>query len=112
MRHVVTVQRTGAVDRWLKSLTDEGAQDAITTRITRIQSGLLGDTKSVGKKVGEFRINVGPGYRLYYTKRGQMIILLLCGGTKKTQAADIKTAEAMAAALSTPKPKRKKGKQS
>lgn len=63
--------------------------------------------------MGEFRIDVGPGYRLYYTKRGQTIILLLCGGTKKTQAADIKTAEAMAAALSTPKPKpRKKGKPS
>ena len=110
---MITVQRTSAFDGWLKSLTDEAAQDAITTRITRIQSGLLGDTKSVGKKVGEFRINLGPGYRLYYTKRGRTIILLLCGGTKKTQAADIKTAEAMAAALSMPKPKpRKKGKQS
>lgn len=110
---MISVRRTAAFDGWLKSLTDAVAQDAITTRITRIQSGLLGDTKSVGKKVGEFRIDVGPGYRLYYTKHGQKIILLLCGGTKKTQAADIKTAEAMAAALSTPKPKpRKKGKQS
>lgn len=110
---MITVQRTAAFDGWLKSLADEVAQDAITTRITRIQSGLLGDTKPVGKKVGEFRIDVGPGYRLYYTKRGQTIILLLCGGTKKTQAADIKTAEAMAAALSKPKPKPKKtGKQS
>ncbi|MEA3015666.1 MAG: hypothetical protein QOI38_388 [Sphingomonadales bacterium] len=110
---MITVQRTGAFDGWLKSLTDDLAQDAITTRITRIQSGLLGDTKSVGKKVGEFRIDVGPGYRLYYTKREQTIILLLCGGTKKTQAADIKTAEAMAAALSMPRPQpRKKGKQS
>jgi putative addiction module killer protein len=108
---MITFQRTAAFDGWLKSLTDEVAQDAITTRIMRIQSGLLGDTKSVGKKVGEFRIDVGPGYRLYYAKRGQTIILLLCGGTKKTQAADIKTAEAMAAALSTPKPKpSKKGK--
>jgi putative addiction module killer protein len=110
---MITVQRTAAFDGWLKSLTNEIAQDAITTRITRIQSGLPGDTKSVGKKVGEFRIDVGPGYRLYYTKRGQTIILLLCGGTKKTQAVDIKTAEAMAAALSTPKPKpSKKGKPS
>jgi putative addiction module killer protein len=103
-RHMITVQRTAAFDWWLKRLTDQIAQDAIVAKITRVQSGLLGDTKPVGKKVGEFRIDVGPGYRLYYTKRGQRIILLLCGGTKKTQAADIKTAEAMAAALSKPKP--------
>jgi putative addiction module killer protein len=109
---MITVQRTAAFDGWLKSLADAVAQDAITTRITRIQSGLLGDTKSVGKKVSEFRIDVGQGYRLYYTKRGQTIVLLLCGGIKKTQAADIKTAEAMAAALSKPQPTPKKGKQS
>lgn len=80
---MITVRRTEAFDRWLKSLTDEVAQDAITTRVTRIQSGLPGDTKSVGRKVGEFRIDVGPGYRLYYTKRGQTIILLLCGGPRR-----------------------------
>jgi putative addiction module killer protein len=105
MRRVIVVQRTAAFARWLKNLTDELAQDAIVTRITRIQSGLLGDTKSVGKKVSEFRIDVGAGYRLYYTRQGRTLILLLCGETKKTQAADIRTAEAMAAALSAPKPK-------
>ncbi|MFN3946182.1 MAG: type II toxin-antitoxin system RelE/ParE family toxin [Allosphingosinicella sp.] len=110
---MVTIRRTAAFDAWLKNLTDKVAQDAIVTRIVRIQSGLLGDTKPVGKKVGEFRIDVGPGYRLYYTRSGQAIILLLCGGTKKTQAADIRTAESMAAALSKPKPGPvKKGKQS
>jgi putative addiction module killer protein len=105
MRRVIVVQRTAAFDKWLKNLTDALAQDAIVTRITRIQSGLLGDTKSVGKKVSEFRIDVGAGYRLYYTRQGRTLILLLCAGTKKTQAADIRTAEAMAAALSAPKPK-------
>jgi putative addiction module killer protein len=102
---MIVVQRTAAFDRWLKNLTDELAQDAIVTRIVRIQSGLMGDTKSVGKKVGELRVDVGAGYRLYYTRRERTLILLLCGGTKKTQAADIRTAEAMAAALTAPKPK-------
>jgi putative addiction module killer protein len=69
---------------------------------------LLGDAKSVGKKVGEFRVDAGAGYRLYYTKQGKTIILLLCGGNKKTQQADIATAQAMVAALTKPKPKTKK----
>ena len=86
------VRKTVAFDAWLKGLTDLDAQDAIVRRIVRIQSGLLGDVKSVGKKVGEVRIDVGAGYRLYYTKQGKTITLLLCGGNKKTQKADIKTA--------------------
>lgn len=102
------VRKTVAFDAWLKGLTDLDAQDAIVRRIVRIQSGLLGDVKSVGKKVGEVRIDVGAGYRLYYTKQGKTIILLLCGGNKKTQKADIKTAEGMAAALTKPKPKKGK----
>ncbi|MBV9930545.1 MAG: addiction module killer protein [Alphaproteobacteria bacterium] len=58
---MIVVQRTAASDSWLRNLTDELAQDAIVTRIARIQSGLLGDTKSVRKKVGEFRVDVGAG---------------------------------------------------
>ncbi len=90
-----TVLKTGRFDAWLKSLVDLDAQDAIIARIVRVQSGLLGDHKSVGDKVGEFRVDVGQGYRLYYTMRGLTIVLLLCGGGKKTQKADIKTAQAM-----------------
>lgn len=102
------VLKTATFDGWLKGLADAVARDAIVARIVRVQSGLLGDTKSVGKKVGELRVNVGAGYRLYYTKQGKAIILLLCGGNKKTQIADIKAAEKMAAALSKPKPKKGK----
>ncbi len=62
---VYTVAKTDRFDEWLKNLIDLDAQDAITTRIVRVQSGLLGDHKSVGAKVSEFRIDVGQGYRLY-----------------------------------------------
>lgn len=80
---------------WLTALTDIPARDAITARILRVQSGLLGDHRSVGKKVSELRVDVGPGYRLYYTKRGLRLILLLCGGDKSRQDNDIGHAQAM-----------------
>jgi putative addiction module killer protein/probable addiction module antidote protein len=93
------VQRTSEFDTWHAGLTDLVAQDAITDRIIRIDSGLLGDRRSVGDRVSELRINVGQGYRLYYTMRGQTVVHLLCGGTKKTQKRDIRKAEVMAKAL-------------
>jgi putative addiction module killer protein/probable addiction module antidote protein len=86
-------------DVWLDGLTDEIAQDAIVNRIVRVESGSLGDWRSVGDKVSELRINVGQGYRLYYTMRGRTVVHLLCGGSKKTQKTDIRKAEAMAKAL-------------
>jgi putative addiction module killer protein/probable addiction module antidote protein len=93
------VRKTPEFDAWLVGLTDMIAQDAILARIDRVQSGLLGDRRSVGARVSEFRINVGQGYRLYHTMRGRTIILLLCGGSKKTQKTDIRKAEAMAKAM-------------
>ncbi len=93
------VHRTGLFDAWLDGLTDEIAQDAVVNRIARIEAGSLGDWRSVGDKVSELRINVGQGYRLYYTMRERMIVYLLCGGSKRTQKADIRKAEAMAKAL-------------
>lgn len=71
----------------------------IATRIVRVQSGLLGDVSPVGGKVSELRIDFGPGYRIYFTKRGRQLILLLCGGDKSTQSADIRKAQAMAGDL-------------
>jgi putative addiction module killer protein/probable addiction module antidote protein len=93
------VHRTDAFETWLGGLADTDAQDAIVARIGRLEAGLLGDRKSVGTKVGELRIDVGQGYRVYYTMRGLEVVLLLCGGGKKTQKADIRKAEAMVKAM-------------
>lgn len=86
-------------DAWLDGLADKVAKKAIVDRIIRIETGLLGDRRSVGVKVSEFRVDVGQGYRLYFTLRGRTVVHLLCGGSKKTQKADIRKAETMARAL-------------
>lgn len=92
------VATTEEFDSWLDS-QDDDIREIIATRIVRLQSGLLGDHASVGKKVSELRIHVGPGYRVYYTIQGRVLVILLCGGTKKSQAKDIKSAQGMAADL-------------
>ncbi len=89
------VQRSASFDSWLDGLTDKIAKKAIVDRIVRIESGLLGDRRSVGDGVSEVRINVGQGYRLYYTIGGGAVLHLLRGGSKKTQKADIRKAEAI-----------------
>lgn len=89
------VRRSAAFDAWLDGLTDTIAQDAISDRLARIEAGLLGDRKSVGDRVSELRIDVGQGYRLYYTISGRAVVHLLRGGSKKTQKADIGKAEAV-----------------
>ena len=66
----------------------------------RVQSGLFGDVKSIGEGVSELRIDYGPGYRIYFARRGAELIILLCGGDKGTQDRDIRTAKAMAKELS------------
>jgi putative addiction module killer protein len=80
-------------------LKDPVAARAIKTRIVRFEVGLFGDVKSVGGKVMEARVHVGPGYRLYYTMKGSEMVVLLCGGEKRRQQADIETAKALAAGL-------------
>ena len=89
------VRKSPILDAWLRDLSDIAARDAVNARIERVRSGLLGDHKSVGHKVSELRVDVGQGYRLYYTMSGRTLVLLLCGGSKKTQKADIRKAEAM-----------------
>ncbi|MGL5137679.1 MAG: type II toxin-antitoxin system RelE/ParE family toxin [Beijerinckiaceae bacterium] len=88
--------RTAAFVRWLDGLRDDRAIAAIARRLLRITAGNLGDVKSVGFGVSEFRIDHGPGYRLYFTRKGEKLILLLCGGDKSSQAADIAKAQTMA----------------
>ena len=93
-----TVEKAEAFDAWLGGLTDRIAKKAILDRIIRIETGLLGDRGSVGDRVSELRVDVGQGYRLYFTMRARTIVLLLCGGSKKSQKSDIRKAKAMAKA--------------
>lgn len=90
------VQQTQKFSQWLRKLKDMRARIAIARRIERAQGGNLGDVKSVGESVYEMRIDIGPGYRLYYTMRGDEIIILLVGGDKSTQQRDIDKAIEMA----------------
>ena len=78
---------------WLDSLRDRQARVRIKKRIDRIEMGNLGDFKPVGEGVMELRIDYGPGYRVYFTQVGAMIVLLLCGGDKRTQDQDILSAQ-------------------
>ncbi len=78
---------------WLNSLRDKRAQQRIDARLARVEAGLFGDTKGVGEGVQELRIDYGPGYRLYFGRDGDQIVILLCGGNKRTQDKDIAKAK-------------------
>ena len=93
---MVEIRKTERFSTWLDSLTDIRARARIQVRIERLASGNAGDSKPVGKGVSELRIDYGPGYRVYYTKRGNELIILLAGGDKKSQLTDIKTAHSLA----------------
>jgi putative addiction module killer protein len=80
---------------WMSELRDKRARAKITARIARVAEGNLGDWKPIRGAVSELRIDHGPGYRLYFTRRGSRLILLLCGGDKRTQSADINRALGM-----------------
>ena len=81
------------------SLKDERASARIDIRLRRLELGNFGDVKPVGSGVTELRIDYGPGYRVYFVTRGTMLVILLCGGDKRTQGPDIKQAVKMAAEL-------------
>ena len=80
-------------ERWLEALRDRQGRARIRKRLDRIELGNLGDVKPVGEGVLEFRIDYGPGYRVYFAQVGSSIILLLCGGDKSTQTQDISRAK-------------------
>ncbi len=96
---VLIIRQTDEFHRWLDELNDSMARLRIAARLRIVEQGSLGDWKSVGGGVSELRVNYGPGYRLYFTRHGEEVIVLLAGGDKRTQAADIKRAKAMATAL-------------
>jgi putative addiction module killer protein len=93
---MIEVRQTDEFREWLGNLRDERGAEQIAQRIVRLQSGLFGDAKSVGGGVSELRIKHGPGYRVYFTKRGKVLVILLCGGDKSTQRRDIERAKALA----------------
>ncbi|GAA5008285.1 type II toxin-antitoxin system RelE/ParE family toxin [Pseudoluteimonas lycopersici] len=87
--------RTLEFDAWLKALRDPVAKGRVIARIRSAEAGNFGDCKSVGEGVSEMRIHAGPGYRLYYCRRGEAVYLLLCGGDKSSQQRDISQAKAI-----------------
>jgi putative addiction module killer protein len=89
---MVEIRKTEIFAKWLDGLNDIRARARIQVRIERLAAGNPGDVKAVGEGVSELRIDYGPGYRVYYRKRGQNVVILLAGGEKSTQAKDIKTA--------------------
>ena len=93
---------------WLDGLQDNRVRGAVAERIKRLTFGLLGDFKAIGDGVIELRIDFGAGWRLYYTQFGAQIVVLLAGGSKRTQKRDIKRAKALAALLKTEKDKDEK----
>ena len=92
---MVEVRKTDVFIDWFSSLKDKRAQARIQIRIDRLAIGLSGDAKFFDG-IGELRIDYGPGYRIYFVKRGSQIIILLSGGDKSTQSKDIKRAVQMA----------------
>lgn len=78
---------------WLDTVTDPVGYAAIAVREDRLARGLFGDHQPVGNGVWELRINTGPGYRIYYARAGKVVVLLLCGGNKRSQQSDIKAAK-------------------
>jgi putative addiction module killer protein len=96
---MLEVRQTKAFRDWFAGLRDVRARARIDARITRLKVGLFGDAKPVGGGVCELRIDYDPGYRVYFVQRGKEIVILLCGGDKRTQTRDISAAKAMAAEL-------------
>lgn len=95
-RHVLEVVRTGEFETWLRKLKDAGGKARILRRLDRLAQGNPGDVRPIGKGLSELRLDVGPGYRVYYLQDGNTLILLLCAGDKSTQQKDIDRAHELA----------------
>ena len=93
---MIEIRQTATYIKWFAGLTDLQARLRIGARIRRVSVGNFGDAKSVGDGVSELRIEHGPGYRLYFTRRGNTVVVLLAGGDKRTQRADIEIAKRLA----------------
>ena len=93
---MLEVRQTETFGNWLRALKDANTVARIAARIRRLELGNLGDVKPVGGGVSELRIDYGPGYRIYFVQQGNTVVILLCGGDKRTQNKDIRIARQMA----------------
>jgi putative addiction module killer protein len=93
---MIAIQTTSTFDQWFQSLRDRQGKARIIARLRRVEMGHLGDLKSVGQGVQELRIDCGPGYRIYFTRRGLEWVVLLAGGDKNSQKQDILAAQDLA----------------
>lgn len=91
-----TIEQTPIFRRWLGSMRDLRAKIAVARRIDRVTSGNLGNVKHIADGVLEMRLDIGPGYRVYFTVKAGVVIILLAGGDKSSQAADIRQARQLA----------------
>ncbi len=89
---MLEIRKTDTFSKWIDGLRDTQGRARVLARIERLSLGNPGDVKAVGEGVSELRIDCGPGYRVYYKKVGQTVVILLAGGDKSTQNKDIKTA--------------------
>lgn len=96
---MIEIRETEVFSRWLSALRDAQSRARVQARILRLRQGNPGDVKPIGEGVSELRIDYGPGYRVYYVKRGMLLVILLAGGIKPTQDKDIKTALKLARML-------------
>jgi putative addiction module killer protein len=96
---VIDIRETPQFSDWLRALRDERAKARIKVRILRMAEGNPGDVRPVGHGVSEMRIDYGPGYRVYFTLRGGVLVILLCGGDKSSQVKDIAVAQRLSASL-------------
>lgn len=94
---MLELKQTETFRKWWTKLRDERARGLIASRLDRLAYGHTGDAEPVGQGISELRIHYGPGYRIYFQKRGETIVILLCGGDKSSQAKDIKAAKRLAA---------------
>lgn len=98
-RNVLEIRKTQVFSKWMTGLADQRARAKIAARIDRLAFGNPGDVSPVGNGISELRIHYGPGYRVYFIKQGQRLIVLLCGGDKGSQQKDIKQAKKLVAEL-------------
>ena len=96
---MIEIRQTPTYAAWFSSLRDRVAKARIVARIDRMQAGLRGDWRAVGRGVFELRVDYGPGYRVYYVQHGTLFIVLLAGGDKSSQARDISAAKKLASEL-------------
>jgi putative addiction module killer protein len=98
----VQVKWTAKFEDWVRKLRDERAKGRIALRLRRLGEGNFGQTRSLGSGLSELKIDYGPGYRIYFTKRGNELVVLLCGGDKSSQDRDIAAARGLIGQLETP----------